>query len=109
MYTEQLIELFEQAIRKSSEDHPRNILEDASQELYNAVELIDEIFVDERRWFNDYEFIFHIPSERTYVCVQAGIGKTEYQDNNSIYGVEQVYPQETVSIEYVTKDKLRAK
>jgi len=105
--TEELIALFSRAI--GEDEHPSNILESASDEVYQGVNLVDQIFIDEHRWVNSYEFIYHIPGERRYVCVSAGLGKTEYQDYNEIYGVMEVFKQAVTTYEYVTKDKIRAK
>lgn len=105
--TEELIEFFKN--NNHSDEHPLNILEYAPQGLYDAVELKDEVFVDESRWSNIYHFIFYILTERAYVRLSVGVGKTENQDYCEIGDIEQVYPQEKVVVEYVTKDKIRAK
>lgn len=105
-YTQQLIILF----NENKQDHPEWVLdEEATEELQDAVHLEEQIFTHERRWVNVYEFIYHIPAERAYVRVKTGLGKTEDQDYNEIYSVDQVYPQEKRIVEYVTKEDLKAK
>lgn len=101
--TNQLVDLFK--AHSGSEKHPELIREE-SDLLWNSenVQLIEENFVGERRWFNDYEFVYHIPNENRWVVVEVGLGKTEYQDENEIDGVYEAIPREKVTIEYIRKE-----
>lgn len=102
--TNMLIDVFTAA--EGGELHPEAIREQASAKepgLWFDVDLIEEAFVDESRWFNVYDFIYHIPKEGRWVVVKAGIGKTEYQDENEIYEAYEAVPHEKITIEYIRR------
>jgi hypothetical protein len=101
--TEEVIAHFKQAIGSGDGKHPEVVLGSIAKEVWNAVELKEEkLFDDSPRWHNQYEFIYYIPSEDRWVMVDAGIGKTEYQEHE-IWDAYEVRPQEKVitTIEYI--------
>lgn len=98
--TEELISLFKSNVGK--EEHPELLLEESG--FYRHVKLVTSIFIGESRWFNIYEFIYYIPAEKRWICVEAGLGKTEYQSTNETYDAYEVFPKEVVSTKYVRKD-----
>jgi hypothetical protein len=102
--TEQVIAVFTAAFGAGDGRGPEVVLERGlNADIQKDVTLKQEKLIDDSsRWFNHYEFIYHIPSEDRWVIVDAGIGKTEYQENE-IWDAYEVKPQEKVitTIEYI--------
>lgn len=102
--TAKVINIFRDAFGSGDGKGPELVLEEGlDSSLHKEVVLKEENLIDDSpRWFNTYEFIYHIPSEDRWVMVDAGIGKTEYQENE-IWDAYEVRPQEKVitTIEYI--------
>jgi hypothetical protein len=101
--TEKVIAHFKKRIGSGDGEGPENVLEELDRALYDQVELKEaKLWDDSPRWFNSYEYVYYIPSEDRWVMVDAGIGKTEYQENE-IWDAYEVRPQEKVitTIEYI--------
>jgi hypothetical protein len=102
--TEKVIGIFSGAFGSGDGRGPEAVLEKGLEaSMHKDVVLKEENLIDDsHRWFNQYEFIYYIPSEDRWVLVDAGIGKTEYQENE-IWDAREVRPQEKVitTIEYI--------
>lgn len=101
--TEQVIAHFKKYVGSGDGQGPENILEELEQALYAEVELKEaKLFDDSHRWFNSYEYTYHIPAENRWILVDAGIGKTEYQEDE-IWDAYEVRPETKtiVTTEYI--------
>lgn len=97
--TEDLITLFNN--NRGSERHPDIILEDLGDDLNTDVIKIDELFIEEHRWFNLYQYIYYVRPEKRWVAVDAEIASTENQQHESGRAYE-VKPKEVVTTVYTT-------
>jgi hypothetical protein len=102
--TEKVIAIFRTAFGSGDGRGPETVLEEGLEaSMHKDVVLKEENLIDDsHRWFNQYEFIYYIPAENRWIMVDAGIGKTEYQENE-IWDAYEVRPQEKVitTIEYI--------
>lgn len=74
-------------------------------EFYHIATLEDSIFLGESRWTNNYKKIYFIADEGTYVAVEEGYGKTEYQDYSEIYHAYEVVKTEKLVVDWVSVTK----
>lgn len=102
--TERVIQVFRDAFGSGDGKHPEIVLEKSLEagEHKDVVLKEERLIDDSHRWHNQYEFIYYIPSENRWILVDAGIGKTEYQEHE-IWDAYEVSPQEKVitTIEYI--------
>ena len=102
--TEEVLQIFRSEFGSGNGKHPEIILDEKLEAgSHNDVVLKEEQFIDDsHRWFNQYHFIYYVVPEDRWILVDAGIGKTEYQENE-IWDAREVRPQEKVitTIEYI--------
>lgn len=97
--TEDLIKLFNDHANNDGGLCPEGILETHGGELCEQVDKVDELFIEEHRWFNLYQYIYYVRSEQRYVAVDAEIASTENQEHDSGLAYE-VKPKEVLRTVY---------
>jgi hypothetical protein len=94
--TEKLLVLF----KENRDISPDNAMESGltEKEYYQPV-IVSKEFIGKRRWFNDYEIVYHIPAEDRYVSVTVGEPSSEMQEEWETYDPQEVFrTEETITV-----------